>query len=98
MIGDADGDILANRFVSRELAGWDGVSYAGKAEPMTYDALRAETGLPADFATETAVFKADDAVVARVDFNYGEAFRLTAFRLFPIKRDMRANGSTTAAC
>lgn len=73
VIGDADGDILANRFVSRELAGWDGVSYAGKAEPMTYDALRAETGLPADFATETAVFKADDAVVARVDFNYGEA-------------------------
>ncbi len=72
IVGDADGDVLSNRFVSREIAGWDGVSYAGKAEPMTYDQLRAETGLPADFATETAVFKAEDTVVARINYNYGE--------------------------
>ena len=72
VVGDADGDIVSNRFVSRELAGWDGVSYAGKAEPMSYEALKNETNLSENMTTETAVFRAEDTVVARVVYTYGE--------------------------
>lgn len=60
-----------NLFVHHELAAIDGVSYAGKAEPVTYDALCALETLPADFTRFTLTFLADGEVVDIISFPYG---------------------------
>ncbi len=39
---DDEGEISSNRFVENGSAGIDGVSYAGKAEPISYESLMAE--------------------------------------------------------
>lgn len=60
-----------NLFVHHELAGIDGVSYAGLAEPVGYDTLCTLDGLPEDFTRFTLTFTADGAVVDTVEFRYG---------------------------
>lgn len=60
-----------NVFVSDTLAGVDGISYAGKAEPATYDSLLERTDLPDDFRRFTLTFRADGQVLAVLDFPYG---------------------------
>ena len=62
-----------NLFVHHELAGIDGVSYAGLAEPVSYDGLCTLDGLPLDFTRFTLTFTADGAVVDTVEFRYGDS-------------------------
>lgn len=68
------GELLGNRFVSAGLAGVDGVSYAGRAEPVDYAALM-EEAVPADFRRFTVTYAADGVTVGRADYSYGEALR-----------------------
>lgn len=70
--GDADGDLYGNVFVSGPLGAVDGVSYAGKAEPVEYDALLAETALPDTFRTFTVTFLVDGEVLAVESAGFGE--------------------------
>lgn len=60
------GEFLENPFVSDTLAGIDGQSYGGKAEPIGYDALLETEHLPDEFRTLTLRFEADDAVLTQV--------------------------------
>lgn len=77
--GDADlddGTVRGNRFVDTGLAAIDGVSYAGKAEPVAFEVLRQESGIPTEFISFTLTLKAGEDVVARIPFQYGEDLRL----------------------
>lgn len=70
--GDADGELTGNTFVAGELGAVDGVSYAGKAEPVAYDALLSNAGLPDEFRAFTVTFLVDGEVLAVESANFGE--------------------------
>lgn len=70
---EEDAQLSGNQFVHHLLAGVDGVSYAGKAEPVSYDELCLVEGLPTEFTAFELVFTADGTVVAVVPFRYGDA-------------------------
>ena len=67
------GKIEGNTFVSPALGGVDGISYAGKAYPLTHADFMAQPGTPAEFATVTLTFTADGQVVETLDLPYGTA-------------------------
>ena len=71
--GETGGAVSGNRFVSDTLGGIDGVSYAGKAEPVTYETLLQMEGIPQDFSSFTLTFTANGKNVATVPFTYGQA-------------------------
>lgn len=70
--GTVSGAIKENFFVNDALAAVNGISYAGKAEPISYDALLSVAELPAIFKTFRLSFVADDEEVAAIPFDYGE--------------------------
>lgn len=61
-----------NYFVSDTLAGIDGVSYQGIAEPMDYESFIQLEGLPEEFQQFQLVYRADGKIVDTVPFSYGE--------------------------
>lgn len=77
-----DGALSQNLFVSQTLGGVDGVSYAGKAEPVDYDGFLALEKLPAPFQTFTLTFQAGEEIVEQRSFSYGD--RLDVGRLPPV--------------
>ena len=72
--GDADsgGTVSGNTFTSESLGALDGISYAGRAEPVTFDALCGTEGVPELFSRLELTFAADGVTVAVVPFRYGE--------------------------
>ena len=81
--------------MSDELAGINRASYTGKAEPITYDSLIAQTGTPEQFRTFTLTFIADEdedddeegVVVAQKTFTYGESFDESVYPQIPEKEN-----------
>lgn len=71
--GESTGTLTGNRFVSETLGGVDGISYAGKAEPVSYEALLALPDVPEAFSEFTLTFTAGDETVAEVPFRYGQS-------------------------
>ena len=69
---DKEGEVSGNRFVDNGSAGIDGVSYAGKAEPISYESLMAEENAPEEFGKFTLTYIADDTLAGRVSCKYGE--------------------------
>lgn len=69
---DDEGEISSNRFVENGSAGIDGVSYAGKAEPISYESLMAEENAPEEFGKFALTYIADDTLAGRVSCKYGE--------------------------
>lgn len=69
---DSEGEVSGNRFVDNGSAGIDGVSYAGKAEPVAYESLMAEENAPEEFRKFTLTYLADDTLTGRVSCKYGE--------------------------
>lgn len=81
LLQDSESEQSGNYFVSETLGGIDGVSYAGQAEPLSFDdfaALAVEENLPETFSTVTLTFVADGAVVQSIPVEYGSSFD-TAF-------------------
>lgn len=70
--GDADGSLWKNVFVSGPLGAVDGISYAGKAEPVEYDALLSDAALPPEFRTFTVTFLVDSEVLTECAAAFGE--------------------------
>lgn len=64
--------IRDNFFVDTGIAGIDGVSYAGRAQAMTFDELRALPDIPAEFAAFTLTLQAEETVVKEIPFTYGQ--------------------------
>lgn len=65
------GIIEGNRFVGEDLAGIDGISYKGKAEPVTQEELVSKENIPDIFRTCTVSFIADDTVIRQISVSYG---------------------------
>ncbi len=63
--------VSGNYFVSDTLAGIDGVSYKGIAEPMDYSAFLLLGDLPDDFRHFALTYIADGTIVETVPFAYG---------------------------
>ena len=70
------GDLSGNRFVDTGTAGIDGISYAGIAEPVDFETLRAVAGIPTEFVSFTLTLVAEGETVAVVPFYYGEDLSL----------------------
>ena len=69
--GKADGDLAENYFFSENMAGVDRISYKGKAEPLSYEALCKIKDLPEEFKTMKATFIADGKEIEKVNYDYG---------------------------
>ena len=59
-------------FVDTGIAGIDGVSYDGSAQPIAFDALRQLPNIPAEFAAFTLRLKAEGETVQEIPFTYGQ--------------------------
>ena len=69
---EAGGVLSGNLFVDTGWGGVDGVSYAGRAEPVPFEALAALPDLPHEFTAFTLTLMADGALVAQLPFLYGD--------------------------
>lgn len=69
-------------FVDTGIAGIDGVSYDGSAQPIAFDALRQLPNVPAEFAAFTLTLKADGEIVKEIPFTYGQ--NLSKIELPPV--------------
>jgi len=67
-----DGALKGNRFVEGHLAGVDGISYAGQAEPVAYRDLMEEPGVPLPFRGMTVTYLVEDQVLETVSCAYGQ--------------------------
>ena len=68
---DPEATVSGNTFTSQTLAALDGISYDGKAQPVSFDVLCATPGAPAEFTRLELTFVADGETVAVLPFQYG---------------------------
>ena len=72
MLFRSDGALSGNLFVDTGTAGVDGVSYAGRAEPIPFNALGQLPDIPPEFTAFTLTLVAEEKTVAQIPFLYGE--------------------------
>lgn len=94
--GTEDGTFTDNYFVSDELAGLGRISYAGLAEPISYEAMCALEGIPDMLKDFTLTFLADGDILKEVSFSYGASFDSSIFPELPEKEGCYARWSTEA--
>lgn len=69
---DMEGDaVTGNYFVHESLGAVDGISYSGKAVPISYEEMLKREDLPEQFHTLHLSFMADGELVEEVQFEYG---------------------------
>ena len=93
--GGKTGEFSGNFFVSDVLAGVNGISYSGKAEPMQYAALLQLADLPENFQKLSVQFVADGEVLKSILVNYGDTIDQTAFPEIPGKEGCYATWEAT---
>ncbi len=81
----SDAVISSNYFVEGGFAGIDGVSYGGKAQPLSYEDFMASPDLPDIFNNIYLTFTADEKPVAVVTLNYGDTFHSDSLPQVPEK-------------
>ncbi len=69
--GSADGAVEQNYFVENAAGGIDNISYKGKAEPVSYEAMLAMESVPEIFRQITVTFVAGDEIVAEIPVSFG---------------------------
>ena len=84
---ETDGVLAGNRFVDTGLAGVDGVSYAGRAEPIPFEELTLLPGIPAEFTAFTLTLRAEGELVARIPFFYGDDLSRLTLPEVPARED-----------
>lgn len=85
---DTDGELAGNSFVQESVGGVDEISYCGKAEPVSFETLRAMGNIPERFMQFELTFLAKGELVARIPFQYGEA--LEALPDIPLQKGYSA--------
>lgn len=83
----SDGVLSGNRFVNTGTAGVDGVSYAGQAEPIPFEALNQLPGIPMEFTAFTLTLTAEGTTVAQIPFLYGEDLSQIVLPAVPERED-----------
>ena len=89
------GDVTGNTFVDEGCAGIDGVSYAGIAEPMSYEDFLQQDGLPVAFSTLTLRFMDEDTMVAQCEVPYGGSLADEDVPIVPAKEGSYGEWDTT---
>lgn len=69
---DEDGRVRGNTFTNETVGAIDGISYVGKAEPVSFDTLCTTRGVPAAFSQLELTFAAEGKTVAVIPFQYGK--------------------------
>lgn len=82
---DSSGKITNNYFVEGCPAGIDGISYTGKAQPISYQEFLERADLPVVFQDIVLTFEADERVVSTVTLSYGENFNASMLPQVPEK-------------
>lgn len=80
---DENSNLLENYFVSDLLRGIDGISYVGKAEPMTYQQLISTENIPNIFQEFKLDFWVNDQMIDSILFNYGDSISEDDFPMIP---------------
>ena len=91
-----DGVLAGNRFVEGPLAGVDGISYAGQAEPVAYASLIQEAGVPLAFRSLTVSYVAEDELLETVSYSYGQLLTDLEVRPYRKNRGITASGRKSA--
>ena len=84
---ETGGVLTGNRFVDTGWAGVDGVSYAGRAEPIAFEELAQLPGVPPEFTAFTLTLMADETFVAQLPFFYGSDLSRLDLPEVPEKED-----------
>ena len=92
--GINSGEYSENLFVSDTLSGIDRVSYAGRAEPISYEELIKRRSIPTEFYLFTLEFVADGKVIFSTEFEYGDSFDAEVFPEIPAKDGHYAHWDT----
>lgn len=71
--GQADGELSGNIFIDAGIGGIDGISYKGKAYPVSYEYMLADEDVPEEFRVITLTFISDGEVTEEVECRYGES-------------------------
>ena len=69
---DADGVIKENLYIKGGFGGIDGISYAGKADPCSYEVLSEREDFPESFSSFEVLFVEGDTELGRSVKKYGE--------------------------
>lgn len=80
-----NGVLIGNRFVATGTAGVDGVSYAGRAEPISFAELRQLPDIPPEFTAFTLTLSAEGETVAQIPFLYGDDLSLLQLPEVPVR-------------
>ena len=85
--GEITGTYSGNYFVSDTLSGVDRISYAGKAEGITYEALCEREDTPDAFRSMQLCFVLDGETLQSQRFSYGASFESDVYPLLPEKEN-----------
>ena len=72
-----------NRFVNDLVAGIDGLSIKGKAEPVSYEELREDEDMPEGFKKLPVFFVVEDMFVSEISKPYGSSFADDDYPVIP---------------
>lgn len=92
--GTETGKFSENYYVSDTLAGLGRISYTGKAEPMSFEALSQVNGMPDRMTRFTLRFLVEDEEIKSYEFSYGDSFGPEAFPEIPVKDGYYASWDT----
>lgn len=68
---EKEGTVEGNYFVSDEIHGIDGISYAGVADKITYEDVMAMEAIPEGFSRVNIIFQTEDGILAKKEIAYG---------------------------
>lgn len=93
--GADTGTFTDNYFVSDTLAGINRQSFAGRAEPVSFDTLAAAEGMPGGMTAFTLSFVSDGKVLTSRTFSYGASFDSSVYPPLPEKDGIYAHWGRT---
>lgn len=83
--GTEEGKITGNYYVSDTLAGLGRISYASKAEPVSFEEFSQMEGVPERMTQFTLRFLVEGEEIKLQPFSYGESFGEDVFPEIPVK-------------
>jgi hypothetical protein len=92
--GTEDGEFTGNYYVSDTLSGLGRISYAGKAEPLSFESFTQVEGIPEEMTEFTLRFFVEDEEIKSQSFSYGESFGADVFPEIPVKDGYYASWDT----
>ena len=82
---ETNGKVEGCNFVSASLGGVDGISYAGKAYPLSHADFMALSGVPQDFGSVTLTFNTDKKTIDVLTVPYGTVLTPDQIPAVPVR-------------